>query len=112
MSRLSSVIITAAAIGGMALALQVGVNRSEAAECHKWAQMATERPDFYLTIWQAEQCATHHIKVISKADYIATLAVEAPETLRPPERAEFVNENSYRAALARYALLGYWATEQ
>ena len=63
MSRLFSIIIIAAAIGGMALALQVGVNRSEAAECHKWAQMATERPDFYLTSWQAQQCAAHNITI-------------------------------------------------
>ena len=47
----------------------------------------------------------------SRAEYLAELATEAPETLRPPERAAFVSDDAYRAALVKYALRGEWATE-
>jgi hypothetical protein len=52
------------AIGALfVIALFVGMNRQEVVECDTWAQQASQYPAFYLTQWQADQCAAHHITV-------------------------------------------------
>lgn len=43
-----------------------GINKSEQNECRKWAQMADERPDFYITDWQRAQCEHWGIPVEKK----------------------------------------------
>lgn len=46
-------------LGGTAL------NKSEIAECYEWQEQAIEyrAAGFYLTGWQAAQCAAHNIEV-------------------------------------------------
>jgi hypothetical protein len=44
-----------------AMILNVGIDKSEMADCMKWAGQADAYPAFYLTQWQADQCKAHHI---------------------------------------------------
>ena len=37
------------------------MNVREVVECNQWKDQATIYPLFYLTEWQAEQCAAHNI---------------------------------------------------
>jgi hypothetical protein len=46
--------------------LHVGLLRSERAECYQWQQQAREYPAFYLTGWQADQCAAHNITITTR----------------------------------------------
>lgn len=43
--------------------LNAGMNRGERAECMQWADDAQRISDYWLTQWQADQCAFHGIKV-------------------------------------------------
>ena len=44
----------------------IGITKNEQNECRRWAEMAKERPDFYLTDWQQEQCDHYDIEVMPK----------------------------------------------
>lgn len=44
-------------------AFVVGESRTEIVECNTWAAQAKEFKNFYLTHWQADQCAAHNIVV-------------------------------------------------
>lgn len=47
-------------------AVSIGVTKSEQNECLKWAQMAKERPDFYLTDAEQAQCDHYNIEVFGE----------------------------------------------
>lgn len=51
------------------------------------------------------------IQNITRTHYLERLAVEAPETLLPPVRENFIDDSSYQSALVRYSLEGEWATK-
>lgn len=53
--------VIAVVLMGLIGATIVGLNRSEASECLKWQDQAAHYPGFYLTEWQARQCAAHNI---------------------------------------------------
>lgn len=44
-------------------AFYAGLQRQERYECYMWKFQAEEYTDFYLTQWQADQCAAHKIAV-------------------------------------------------
>lgn len=43
--------------------IKAAIERSETAECISWKSQSVEYPGFYLTKWQAEQCAARHIQI-------------------------------------------------
>ena len=47
----------------LSAAFVIGWNREERVECLTWQQQATQFKGFYLTHWQAEQCAAHDIVI-------------------------------------------------
>jgi hypothetical protein len=114
-------------------ALNYGLDRQAVIDCEKWQGYAQDFPLWYATDGEREQCdavgkplppdaydraqlapqitANGFYSDSDQADYIARLAIEAPETLQPPQEWMFANINYYQSALARYALKGNWATE-
>lgn len=44
-------------------AVIIGVQRTEEAECNKWATQAEKYPDYYITQWQADQCEYHGVEI-------------------------------------------------
>ena len=44
-------------------AISYGISRHEKAECRKWQWQATQYSGYYLTKWQADQCAHYQIKI-------------------------------------------------
>lgn len=57
----------AVAIAACALSFvgNIGMSRSEIADCNKWAQQAEEYPSrlFFITQWQKDQCDAHKITI-------------------------------------------------
>lgn len=44
------------------------------------------------------------------AQFCKALLMEAPETLLPPRRQDFIEEIYYKKASLRYAMYGHWNT--
>ena len=63
MKIITSTFIIAVAVILTAAALMYGINKQEAVECNEWAMQATQFKGYYITQWQADQCADHHITV-------------------------------------------------
>ena len=50
-------------------------------------------------------------RALTQLDHRLELYIEAPETLYMPQRDDFTNEESYRAALDQYWTDGNWASD-
>ena len=61
MEKIVTVATVSVACVGIVAAALVGLSRSEAVECFKWQRQAEQYPGFYLTEWQARQCAAKSI---------------------------------------------------
>lgn len=46
-----------------AFAFFFGTSMQDRADCGLWANQATEYPGFYITKWQAQECAYYNIPV-------------------------------------------------
>lgn len=63
MKTIAYIIIAMAVLAAFGWALLTGIERTEIAECIQWQKEARQFVGYYLTRWQAEQCAAHNIKV-------------------------------------------------
>lgn len=59
----AAIAATAAIAAGFFYALSQGVSKSERAECLKWQSEARQFVGYYLTSWQAAQCAAHGVAI-------------------------------------------------
>ncbi len=48
---------------GFVAILNVGIDKSEVADCMKWAGQADVYPAFYVTQWQHDQCSSHGVTI-------------------------------------------------
>lgn len=56
------ILLLGAAIVGLYLA-EVGIQKYERVECGGWAWEASEYEGYYITQWQADQCASYDIEI-------------------------------------------------
>lgn len=63
LGHLLAVILGVIGFGLLVLGIATAVDRSERAECLKWQGEARQYPGYYLTQWQAQQCAAQDIAV-------------------------------------------------
>jgi hypothetical protein len=63
MKNIATIAIVATASIAFFLLLSLSLSKTEVYECNKWQDQAGEFPDFYLTQWQADQCAAHALSI-------------------------------------------------
>ena len=59
MDKIITISAVAVLVALFLLALSVGVNRAERAECEGWHRQAEQFPLYYSTSWQLAQCKHH-----------------------------------------------------
>lgn len=57
------IVLASVLVLGSLVAVNAGLNKSEVVECNQWKAQAVEFKGFYLTQWQADQCAAHNIEI-------------------------------------------------
>lgn len=63
MKNITIIIGTLILLTAFGWTLKTGIERGEKAECLTWQSEATQFAGYFLTKWQADQCAHYNIKV-------------------------------------------------
>lgn len=63
MKTIATISIVATASITLFLLLSLSLSRNEVYECNQWQGWSKQFDGFYLTQWQADQCAAHGISI-------------------------------------------------
>ena len=59
---MTAIVVLVVSISAMFI-FELGVERTEKAECLNWQDQALELPNFFLTGWQKQQCDRYQIEI-------------------------------------------------